>query len=461
MSDPKSRSSRPSHSSLSRRTWLRGAGVAVALPYLESLLPRAARAAQLGPPQRLVLFHVPCGINLATYRPMQTGASYALSQSLAPLAPVQSDILILSNMQNSAALATADRLHGRHSTGLVGLYSGTVFPPDEVQSSPSVTDVTVDQIYAKRMAGATPVPSLQLGVTSGFDCDDISPCVDISTISWSDPKTPLPPQMNAQKAFDTFFVGPDAQQSALETARRKNMRQSVLDAVSGQATSLAPKLGQADGQKLDQYLTSVRELETQLAAGGPGASCAGARPAAFTTPTDYRNELGVWMNLMVLALQCDLTRSISFLYGPGHCGHIYDFLPGITDAHHSYSHHDGDPVKLAALTTIVTWEMSIFSGFLQSLKKIPEGSGTLLDNTAVVLGSEVQDPNPHNYIDVPVIIGGRGGGFISTGRHVAAGTPGARADTGAMWLGLLQGLNVPVTSFGQLKVTTPLAALTG
>jgi hypothetical protein len=129
--------------------------------------------------------------------------------------------------------------------------------------------------------------------------------------------------------------------------------------------------------------------------------------------------------------------------------------------HHSYSHHDNDPVKLAALTTITTWEISVFAGFLASLKKIPEGSGTLLDNTVAVLGSEVCDPNSHNYIDVPVIVGGRGGGFISTGRHVRAGTGTARADTGEMWLGILQGLNVPVTSFGQLKVTKPLAALTG
>lgn len=447
--------------SVSRRTFLRGAGVALALPYLESLLPREARAVSLAAPQRLVLFHVPCGMNLATWKPTQTGTNYTLSQALMPLAPVQSDILVLSNMQNSAALATADRLHGRHSTGLVGLYSGTVFPPNEVQSSPVLTDITVDQIYAKQMAGKTPLRSLQLGLTSGFDCDDISPCVDISTISWADAKTPLAPQMNAQKAFDTFFVGPDAQRSALETARRKSMRQSVLDAVSTQTQSLTPKLGQADGQKLDQYLTSVRELETQLAAGGPGASCAGTRPPVFASPPDYRKQLSAWMDLMVLALQCDLTRSISFLVGPGHCGNIYNFLPGIADGHHSYSHHGGDPVKLAALTTIVTWEMTVLSSFLQSLKKIPEGSGTLLDNTAVVLGSEVQDPNPHNYIDVPVLIGGRGGGFISTGRHVNAGTPGARADTGAMWLGILQGLNVPVTSFGQLKVTKPLAALTG
>jgi len=449
-----------SASSSSRRTFLRGAGVAMALPYLESLLPRSASAAGIAPAQRLVLFHIPCGINLATYLPAQTGTSYTLSQTLMPLAPVQSDILVLSNMQNSAALATADRLHGRHSTGLVGLYSGTVFPPDEVQSSPSVTGTTVDQIYAQRMAGTTPISSLQLGLTSGFDCDDISPCVDISTISWSDPKTPLPPQMSAQKVFDTFFVGPDAAKSANEKARRQNMRQSVLDAVSSQAQSLAPKLGQADAQKLDQYFTSVRELETQLAAGGPGLSCAGARPPAFTSPPDYRKELSAWMSLMVLAIQCDLTRSLSFLFGPGHCGHIYGFLPSISDAHHSYSHHDGDPVKLAALTTITTWEMTIFSSFLQSLKKIPEGSGTLLDNTAVVLGSEVQDPNPHNYIDVPVIVGGRGGGFISTGRHVRAGTGTARADTAEMWLGILQGLNVPATSFGQLNVTKPLAALT-
>lgn len=447
-------------SSASRRTFLRATGVAMALPFLESLLPRTASADPVAAAQRLVLFHVPCGVQLATFRPAQTGAKYALSPSLMPLAGVQDDILVLSNMQNSAALATADRLHGRHSTGMVGLYSGTVLPDDEQQSSPAVTGTTVDQIYAKRMAGATPVPSLQLGINNDFDCDDISPCVDISTISWADPATPLGPMVDAQKAFDTFFVGPDATKSALETARRKSMRQSVLDAVAGQAKSLTPKLGKEDGQKLDQYFTSVRALETQLAAGGPGASCAGTRPAAFASPPDYQKQLGAMMDLMVLAIQCDLTRSISFLFGPGHCTHIYDFLPGISDAHHSYSHHDNDPVKLAAISTIVTWEMSVFASFLESLKKVPEGSGTLLDSTVAVLSSEVCDPNPHDYVDIPVVVGGRGGGFISTGRHVRAGTDAQRGDTAEMWLGILQGLNVPVSSFGDLAVTKPLAALT-
>ena len=423
-------------------------------------MPRTASADAIAAARRLVLFHVPCGINLATYTPIQTGPNYTLSPTLLPLAAVQNDVLVLSNMQHSAALATADRLHGRHSTGMVGLYSGTVFPDDEMQSSPVVTGTTVDQIYAQRMAGATPVSSLQLGISNDFDCDDISPCVDISTISWANPTTPLGPQVDAQKAFDNFFVGPDAKKSVLETARRKSMRQSVLDAVSGQATSLTPKLGREDQQKLEQYFTSVRELETQLAAGGPNPACTGARPAAFTSPPDYQKQLSVMMDLMVLAIQCDLTRAISFLFGPGHCTHIYDFLPGIKDAHHSYSHHDNDPVKLAAITTITTWEISVFAGFLEALKKIPEGDGTLLDNTVAVLSSEVCDPNPHNYVDVPVIVGGRGGGFISSGRHVRAGSAAARADTGEMWLGILQGLNVPVTSFGQLKVTKPLAALT-
>jgi hypothetical protein len=445
----------------SRRLFLRGAGIALALPWFESLLPRTAAADPVAAAQRLVLFHMPCGVNPKEFTPTMTGPNYPLSPILKPLGALQSDVLVLSNMQNSAALATAARLHGRHSTGMVGLYSGTVYADDEMQSSPIKTGTTVDQIYAQQVAGQTPVKSLQLGIKQNdFDCDDISPCVDIKTISWSDPHTPLEPETSAQRAFDTFFVGPDAKKSALETARRLSMRTSVLDAVSDQAKSLSSKLGKADGQKLDQYFTSVRELEAQLQAGGPSASCAGTRPDVFAEPADYRLQAKVMSELMVLAIQCDLTRSISFLIGPGHCSHVYDFLPGVTDAHHNYSHHDNDPVKLAALTTISAWEVSVLAAFLQRLKDIPEGSGTLLDATVAVMSSEVTDPNPHDYLDTPVIIGGRGGGFISTGRHVRAGSDAAHADTGEMWLGILQGLNVPATTFGQLGVTKPLSALT-
>ncbi len=442
---------------LSRRTFLASASTVVMLPFLESLLPRAARATASIYPKRLVTAHMPCGMVMEHFTPSAYGANYPLSQTLMPLASLQSDILVLSNMENDAAQNSPYQDgEGRHALGQATVFTGANLQlnVNGPQALPSI-----DQIYAKSIVGKTPVNSLQLGVTVQGDCDNYYACQDIVSISWADAQTPLTDQINPQFVFDTFFSKNNNAQSLAQQAYLRSARKSVLDAVSGQANSLMPRLGSADAQKLDQYFTSVRALEVQLAAIPSAACSAGTRPGTIAAG-DFQNIIMAHMDLMTLAFQCDLTRAISFNFGAGHCDHFYNFLPGITDIHHSLSHNGGDQGKRAQLTTIEAWELSMLARFWNGLKAIPEGDGTALDNTVTLVSSELADGDLHNYQNLGVLLAGKGGGFINPGRNVKTGTSTTFGSLTSVCLAILQGLGVPVTSFGGFNTTQPMNLLT-
>ena len=441
----------------SRRRFLGGAGTLIALPFLESLLPRSLRAAAPTGPQRLLIYHVPCGIGMADFTPAATGVNYPLSTILAPLKPVQANLSVLSGVNNIAAFDNLNPLaSGQHARGMGTLSTCAHLAPLDPGNPNSVTAGTsVDQLFAQSLGNATPVNSLQLGVRVDNDCDAGYPCSLIEAISFSDAHTPLMPQTDPMVVFNNFFRGPDTAQTATEAARRKAVRSSVLDSVLAQAQSLQPKLGKSDAAKLDQYFSSVRDLETSLSKTLPGA-CGSAPGPAVTDQNNYQQLYKDMTSLMVLAFQCDLTRSISFTFGNGHSDHLYDFL-GLNDIHHSYSHHGGDPVKIAAVTKINIFEMTVFSSLLQGLQAIPEGAGTVLDNSLVVLSSEISDGDAHNHDNMPLLLAGKGGGAIKQGQHIQY--PNG-PDLASFWLLMLQTLGVKTTQFGQGNVSIPLPGLT-
>ena len=446
--------------SVSRRMFLAGAGTVVALPLLESLLPRAARAAAAVAPKRLALFHMPCGIVMNSFTPGSTGtidANFKLSPTLTPLDAVKDYLLVLSNMQNDAAQNSPYLSgQGKHSQGQATLFTGANL---QVNVNGPRAATSLDQLYAQSIVGQTPVNSLQLGVQIQNDCDASYACQDIMTISWSNATTPLTPQTNPQQIFDSYFATPANATAAQAAAWRRTMRKSVLDTVSTQATALQTKMGTNDKQKLDQYFTSVRSLEVQLSA-TPSVACgSGTRPSTYA-PTDWVGQYTAMMDLMALAFTCDLTRSISFTFGAGHCDHNYSFLPGIKDIHHSLSHNNGDTGMLAQLATIEQWEMSMMARFYTTLKNTAEGSGNVLDSTVAITSSELADGNLHNYTNLGVAVVGKGGGIVDTGRHVLANVGGAPyGNITSLHLGVLQGLGVPAKSFGEFNTTTPMAAL--
>jgi len=285
------------------------------------------------------------------------------------------------------------------------------------------------------------------------------------TLSWASPTQPLPPVTRPDMIFDSIFAGNAAAAASMgnaaaaaELAKRKALRTSVLDNAIAEATTLRPKLGVSDRRKLDEYLTSIRQVETEIQRIAPaGPMCTPgtmAKPAANIT--DVPTITKVLLDLMVLAFQCDTTRVITYMQQPG--GQMsYSSMPwlNITEDHHTLSHHQNDPVKGAKLTTIETWEVLQFSYFLQKMNAISEGSGTMLDNSIIFFSSEISDGNRHNQTNRPILIAGSGGGQIKTGRHVIL----QDQLQPELFITLLNMMGVAVTKFGAVGVK-PLAGLT-
>lgn len=452
---------------LLRRRFLAGAGTLLALPLLESLLPRSARAATTpAAARRLLVVHTACGREMGPFTPSTVGANFALPTTLASLSKVQKSVLVLTGMQHDAAaqsLALSKNSNtGKHALGMGTLFTGAkLIGSSNNKPSTSTAAVSMDQIYAKTLAGQTPVASLQLAlnkVADQYDGDNGFTGQTMRSISYADPGSPLDEQQDPQAVFNNYFAGAsDSTASAALTAQR-SMRKSVLDNVLGQATTLQGKLSRADASKLDQYFTSVRALETQFSA-TTNASCAGGKNPGPITASDFQGQANAMMDLMVLAFQCDLTRVMSFNFGVGHSSNKYDFLDGgLADTVHALSHSNeksGDQRAkyVQQKADVEAWEISVLARFWEGLAAVNDGSGTLLDNSVSLVASEIADSNNHDYGDTGYLVVGGGGGTITGGRHVVAG---ANGNLTALQLAILQGLGTGVQSFGGFDTTQPL-----
>ncbi|MCX4240640.1 DUF1552 domain-containing protein [Paraliomyxa miuraensis] len=424
---------------LSRRTFLGGAGVMVGLPMLEAMIPtRKAEAGGVTPVQRLLCWYVPNGIHMQAWTPAETGAGYALTPILQPLAALKSEVLVISGLDNNPAESEGP---GDHASGTSGFLTCT-----HVTKSESVitNGTSVDQIYAQHLAGQTVIPSLQLGIDGGGNsggCDSGYSCAYSRNISWVG-NTPLSKLTSPVTTFDLLFAGFDPGATAQELEQRKTNRLSVLDYTLADAEKLRLRLGTSDKIKLDEYLDSVRDLELKVQTDDTAPACElGEAPGE---PGDVTNHIHLMCDVMVKAFECDRTRVITFMAANAGNNRSYGFL-GHPNGHHQYSHHNSDPVNFAALQAIDTWEVEQFAYLLQRMSSISEPDGTtLLDSAMVYFSSEIEDGNAHRHGNLPVLLAGRGGGVVSPGRHVIhTDVPMAN-----LFLAMLQGLGVDTNSFG-------------
>jgi hypothetical protein len=396
-----------------RRAFLGGASVVVGLPFLDSLAPPTARGAAADLPKRLVYYWVPNGINMAGFRPATTGPGYETPPMLQPLDSLKGDFTVITGLENMPGKPDGA---GDHAAGTSAFLTCVHAQKSETDIS---LGISVDQIAAGQIGKLTRLPSLQVGIDGGStagDCDNGYSCAYARNISWAGPTTPLPKITSPQLIFDQLFNGFDPMASQADIEKRRAYDQSVLDSVTRDAASLSGKLGATDRGKLDQYMTGVRELERRIADTSVVTCTPGMRPAKTL---DYPTQVQVTSDLMVLALQCDATRIITFMLGNAISGRTYPFL-GITRGHHDISHHGGNPTNIDQLQQIGTWEMQQLGYLMSKMKAVSEGDGSnMLFNSTIFLSSDISDGDRHNHDDLPVILGGHGGGFFTPGKHVA------------------------------------------
>jgi hypothetical protein len=428
---------------------LRGLGAAVGLPWLESLLPRAAAATPAGPPVRLGFVYVPNGVNMARWRPAEVGPLGDLPPALEPLEGVKDKVLVLSGLAADKARSHGDG-PGDHARAMAAFLTGA--HPRKTDGANILAGVSADQIAAERLAEFTRLPSLEIGCEAGGltgVCDSGYACVYSSTLSWKSPTQPLPKETDPRLVFERLFGGDDGRR-----AERRETRRSVLDFIRDDARRLAGRVGAADRRKLDEYFTALREVEERMERMErlpPPALPASLAPPAV--PPELEPRIRLLCDLLVLAFQTDTTRVCTFSLANEGSNMRYAHL-GINDGHHELSHHGGDPEKLAKIATINAFHAAQFGYLLGRLQAVREGEGTLLDQCVIAYGSGNSDGDRHNHDDLPLLLAGRGGGTIRSGRHVqfADETPVTN-----LWLSMLARAGVDVEAIGDS--TGPLADL--
>jgi len=424
---------------LSRRTFLHGMGVTMALPLLESMIPASTAFGQTvaKPRTRLGAIYFPHGAIMPKWTPAQEGAGYELTEILQPIKPFYDQVSIISDLRHANAYGSGATAN--HNRSAAAFLSGAFA---EVGAQPSL-GITVDQIAAQKIGQDTPLPSLELTIEEpSLNCGDGLSCSYRDTISWQGPHAPLPMQNNPQVVFERLFG--DGNTAAQRKARR-DQSISLLDSVMGEASTLQRKLPASDRSRLDQYLTDVREIERRVQKAGQQLSDDLPIPTAPTgVPRDVEEHIKLMYDLQVLAWQAEITRVSTFLMCKELSGQVYP-KSGIRDPFHTLSHHSNVQENKDRFTQLNQYHMKLFTHFLAKLKATPDGDGTLLDHSLVLYGSGMSDGNSHNHTDLPVVLAGGASGRLKGGRHIQnpKDTPMAN-----LLLSMLDVLKVPTDSFG-------------
>jgi len=425
--------------SLPRRTFLRGMGVALGLPLLESMVPAltamSKTAANVKP--RLGFVYVPHGVIMDEWTPKSAGADFELTPILKPLEPFRSALTVVSNLsaplQNTGSHAAAA---GSWLTGLA---------PKRTDGPDFRAGTTIDQVVAQHLGQDTTFPSLEVA-TEDFTglvgaCDPGYSCNYMNTLVWQTPTTPLPMEINPRVLFDRMFGGGATREERLA---RIHADESVLDLVKADLADLEGGLGAADRSRLDEYLSHVREVERRIQLTEKQADSHLEIPAApVGVPESFEEHVSLLYELLALAYEADLARVFTFMTAREVSQRTYPQI-GITEPHHSISHHGNKPEKIAGHAKINNYHVQLFAKFVERLRSTADGDGSLLDHSLIVYGSGMSNGNVHSPNPLPLAMLGGLNGRIAGNRHVVLKEqPSANA-----MLTLAHLYDVPIDSFG-------------
>ena len=444
-------SSRSRANGISRRGFLRGAGTCIALPALEAVAPfsvasgaEIARTAN-GEPMRMAFLYAPNGRVMENWTPRRVGSDFELTPTLEPFAAVRDDLQVVSGFEADQARAHGDGAGG-HARANAAFLTGC--HPRKTAGSDIRAGISVDQIAAGHLASKTRLASLELGcdhVRSAGRCDSGYACAYQYNISWKTETTPMPAEVNPRLVFERLFGGGTAVDAEKTRKRRAAYRGSILDYVADDARRLKAHVSSNDRAKIDEYLTSVREMEQRIE---NAEKFQRAEPPEIAAPAGipatYREHLRMMFDLLQIAFQTDSTRVATFLmaYEGSNRG-----MPeiGIPDGHHHLSHHQNSAEKIEKLKVIDRFYSEEVARFLRRLKETPEGEGSLLNNCMIVYGCGISDGNAHSNSNLPVMVAGSAGGQWNSGRHVRYDTPMPVTN---LYLTMLHAMGIGADAFG-------------
>lgn len=420
-----------------RRSFLRGLGSLVALPVLESLRGTAAMA-QTATAKRIFFFYVPNG---ASFQVQAGGGALTLSDVLSPLGPVKDYVTVVKGLNLQAARVDRAGDHARAA----GAFLTCVEPQ---HPGPGV-DKSFDQVLAEAVGTGTRLGSLTIGAETGGGSDSGYAPSYVGNISWLSASSPNTKETDPLALFNRLFAGGTAAEQVAQEAARFKYGKSVLDFVRAEAKALGGRLGAGDRSKLDEYLTSLREMETRIGTSTvAGAGCQDVPRPSFNGSYDQR--VSAMYDLSYHALACGLTRVGSFLLANEGSNISYGFA-GVSGGHHEIS-HDASPDGRAKIDTIVKWHVGQLAKFAERLKSTAEGSGNMLDNSILVFGSGIGDGARHNHDQLPIIVVGRGGG-IQGGRVVDA----ANAPLANLYMAIARAMGASMGRFADSTGVVSLA----
>jgi hypothetical protein len=426
---------------LSRRTFLRGAGTAIALPLLESMIPagrlRAAEAAK--PRPRLACIYVPHGAVMSRWTPASAGTGFEFPQILQALEPFRAQVNVISGLTLPLAYGQ-DASAGANHTRSSAVYLSGASPG---VGSEAELGITADQVAAKHIGQDAPLPSLELSIEDGsLTCGTGLSCAYRNTIAWQAPKAPLPMENNPQVVFERLFGDGATEQ---ERAARRTEARSLMDSVSTELTSLQRTLPASDRTRLDRYLTDLREVERRITlATQQVPSGVKLPPVPSGIPDDFETHIKLMFDLQVLAWQADITRVTNLMFAKEVSNAVYP-ASGINEPFHNLSHHSNIPANIAKLAQLQQYHVRTFAALLQKLHDTPDGEGTLLDHSMVLYGSGMSNSNQHDHKPLPILLAGAACGRLQGGRHIKVDPSTPLSN---LLLAMLHKLDVPATSFG-------------
>jgi hypothetical protein len=422
-----------------RRHFLRGMGVTIALPLLDAMWPAMTAMAQspARPRTRFGAVYFPNGAIIEEWIPAEVGSGFTFKTILKPLEPFQDQLVVVSNLTRSHPGSQV----GDHAVSAAGFLTGVW--PKRTEAEDVYANTTIDQIVAQQIGQDTPLPSLEVATEdfTGYvgGCSPGFNCAYLNTISWRTPSTPLPMDINPRVVFERMF---GRSSSAAERQAGIRAQRSVLDSISDEARKLNTALGQRDRARVDEYLENLREIERRLGRAEARAKTDVNFDAPVGVPDTFEEHASLMYELLAVAYQADVTRVFTFMLSRELSQRTYPNI-GVTEQHHSVSHHGNDKQKIAQNVKVNTYHATLFAKFIEKLKSTPDGDGSVLDHSLIMYGGGMGNPNPHASDPLPVI--GVGGGVGKGHRHVQL-TP--RTPVGNLWLAIAHKYGSKMDSFG-------------